>query len=490
MTDNSKALNAMLSSFAAAERGELREAIELRDSIIYLDVTADQKVSARIFKSYYLIHLDELTDAARETELALELDQTERAGEFEDSEIRDFVLGNLDCVWVEHLKEFGRKGEWRAGIQWGEEKLGLLSHLPGTYMPLTQLWIGRKLAALGETERALVRLRAGLAAETADVASYKRMVMDVASSARTALAMYDEYGVLSPQEVFEAGTDAMESGEHDRAIRAYEGVVALDVAPAISGHAHVRLSLLYFGQQQKDKAAEHGEQGIGIAGALHSEILSDLDITLRDVLFAKLEGAWVQAAERIEASDGSPASRDYLLERLNLIRSFPDDYFPVLRLKIGKYSVEMGDAATARENLINAAASQFPDSDDPKLQIMYQHVREEAAEWVLRAARMRNTSQSPKRSENEPAVAGESKCWIATAACGSQSIEVLILRRFRDRNCAKGWKSAAMRAYYRTAPALAQLVAKYPALQRSVRFLIIVPAARYALRSLTSKRSM
>jgi tetratricopeptide (TPR) repeat protein len=486
MTDEAKALHSMLASYAAAERGELREAIRLRDSILQLDVSADQKVSARIFKSYHLIHLDELTDAARETESALELDQKERTGEFEESEIREFVLGNLDCAWVERLKEFGRRGEWNAGILWGEERLGLLAHLPGTYMPLTQLWIGRKLAALGETERALVRLRAGLAAEIADVASYRRMMEDAASSARTALEIYHEFGALSPQQAFEAGTDAMKAGEHDSAIRAYEGVLALDVAAEVTTHTHVRLSLLYFKQQQKKKAAGHGEKAIRNAGTLQSGIFSELDIDLRDVFFAKLEGVWVQDAEQIKALDGISAARDYLLERLKLIHHLPDDYFPAVRLQIGKYSVEMGDAETARENLINAVASQFPDSEDVALRTMYQHIREEAAEWVPRAAQMRNTSRSPQRAESQSDVAGDSKCWIATAACGPESIEVLVLRRFRDRNCARGWKSVAVRTYYWTAPAVAQPMAKYPLLRRIVRSLVVIPAARYALWSLTT----
>jgi tetratricopeptide (TPR) repeat protein len=490
MSDDGKALNMMIAAIATAAAGDLNRANELYDEVLGLDVEPQDKVRARRSKSLNLFQLGELQKAVEEAEFALELDRTEKTAEFVEKDDRGVFFAEVDCAWFERLKQFGREGQWDAGIRFGEDKLRLLEHIDGTYMPLTQLWIGRKLAARGEHERAVSRLKAGLAAEVPDINDYLQMVEDAASSARTALEMYNEYGVLSPQEAFEAGTNAVEAGEHDRAIRAYEGVLALGVAPILTAHTHVRLSFLYFKQQQKVKAAEHGEKALGIAGTLDSEILSELDIGLRDLLFARLEGAWTQAAERIEASDGIPEARDYLLERLKLIRSFPDDYFPVLRLKIGKYSVEMGDAETARENLINAVASQFPDSDDPKLKIMYQHIREEAAEWVLRAARMRNTSQSPQSSEQKSSVTGENKCWVATAACGPQSIEVLILRRFRDRNCANGWKSAAIHAYYRTAPALARLVAKHPALQRSVRFLIVAPAARYALRSLTSKRSM
>jgi tetratricopeptide (TPR) repeat protein len=490
MSDDAKALNAMITALALSAEGDLRGGNQLFDAILEMDVAPCEKVRARRSKSLNLFQLGEWEQAAHEAEIALALDQKEHSGEFDEEEDRGILFVNLDCAWYERLKEFGRKGQLQAGIQYGEEKLHFVGHIPGTYMPLTQLWVGRKLAWQGEVERALAHLRAGLSAEAIDIGNYAELVEDAASAARTTLDMYGAYGALSPQQAFEFGTAAMEAGDDKMAIRAYEDVLSLDVAPGVSAHAHVRLSLLHQKQRNMKKAVEHGEKALQADAELTPGILSDRSDDSRDILFAKLEGSWVQAAAGVEASDGVSAAREYLLQRLNLVSHLADDYFPLLRLQIGKYSVEMGDADTARDNLINAVASEFPRSDNVTLLQLYQGVREEASKWVLRSARMRNTGRVSGPAKSKPDKAAAGKCWIATAACGPDSVEVLLLRRFRDRNCDQGWKAAAIREYYRTAPAVAQVIARHDVLRRLVRLLVVRPASWIVLWYFaTSKRS-
>lgn len=187
ISDNAKAFNTMMAAFRAAHRGDFAEAISLQDSILRMDVEPRKKVSAHIFKSYYLIAMGRHEDAARETELALQIDRCEETGEFEDDGNRAMVLGNLDCEWLDQLKAFGRADEWMDGIEYAEKKLQLFSHVSGTYMPLTRFWIARKLALMGQKGRAAVQLAAGMTAEVVGNDHYKDLVRSRASSVMEAL---------------------------------------------------------------------------------------------------------------------------------------------------------------------------------------------------------------------------------------------------------------------------------------------------------------
>lgn len=77
-----------------------------------------------------------------------------------------------------------------------------------------------------------------------------------------------------------------------------------------------------------------------------------------------------------------------------------------------------------------------------------------------------------------------SKCFIATAVHGENSIEVMTLRAFRDEVLAASTLGRAFIAsYVRLSPPLAAVIAKRPSLQSIAKRLIVTPAYRLARRS-------
>lgn len=76
-----------------------------------------------------------------------------------------------------------------------------------------------------------------------------------------------------------------------------------------------------------------------------------------------------------------------------------------------------------------------------------------------------------------------SKCFIATAVHGENSIEVLTLRAFRDDVLSTGPLGRALIAsYVRLSPPLAAAIAQSPSLQSLAKRLIVTPAYRLARR--------
>jgi hypothetical protein len=73
----------------------------------------------------------------------------------------------------------------------------------------------------------------------------------------------------------------------------------------------------------------------------------------------------------------------------------------------------------------------------------------------------------------------EKKCFIATAACGSdETWEVAVLRTFRDQTlCRSGVGRALVSLYYRLSPPLAHLISASPLLAAVVRARLITPIA-------------
>lgn len=70
-----------------------------------------------------------------------------------------------------------------------------------------------------------------------------------------------------------------------------------------------------------------------------------------------------------------------------------------------------------------------------------------------------------------------SKCFIATAVHGENSIEVLTLRTFRDEVLAtSSFGRAFIASYQRLSPPLAAVIAKRPSLQSLAKRIIVTPA--------------
>jgi hypothetical protein len=81
-------------------------------------------------------------------------------------------------------------------------------------------------------------------------------------------------------------------------------------------------------------------------------------------------------------------------------------------------------------------------------------------------------------------------CFIATAACGADTIEVSVLRNFRDQCLlANSLGRALVALYERLSPPMAAIVARSPLLRAITRKLIVIPAYLIANRSLTRRSS-
>lgn len=76
-----------------------------------------------------------------------------------------------------------------------------------------------------------------------------------------------------------------------------------------------------------------------------------------------------------------------------------------------------------------------------------------------------------------------SKCFIATAVHGENSIEVLTLRTFRDKVLmANAFGRAFIASYVRLSPPFAAIIAKSRLLQNLARQIVVRPAYRLARR--------
>jgi hypothetical protein len=82
----------------------------------------------------------------------------------------------------------------------------------------------------------------------------------------------------------------------------------------------------------------------------------------------------------------------------------------------------------------------------------------------------------------EENTASASRCFIATAACGSADAgEVVLLRRFRDRVLRSSRVGrVSVRAYEAVSPAAANRIAQSRALRQLARILVVRPASRLA----------
>ncbi len=82
------------------------------------------------------------------------------------------------------------------------------------------------------------------------------------------------------------------------------------------------------------------------------------------------------------------------------------------------------------------------------------------------------------------------KCFIATAACGADTIEVLTLRNFRDQFLlTNSGGRVFVNIYERLSPPMAAIIDKSPILKRITRKLIVLPAYLIANRKLKSLSS-
>lgn len=113
--------------------------------------------------------------------------------------------------------------------------------------------------------------------------------------------------------------------------------------------------------------------------------------------------------------------------------------------------------------------SLIPNTGDPML---------DAALGPLAAA-MSASKQAEKNRKTEA-----SKCFIATAACGSaDAAEVEALRGWRDRILLKSSAGTLfVGVYYRLSPPLARWIESRPLVRRLIRTLLVRPAARWARR--------
>lgn len=487
MVDPAVDLKLTTEALAASERGDHHAALAITDSLLSLVISREKRIRTHLMRAGLFDALRDLESAGREVELALEADHHEPTGVFQSASDRS-AFSYLDDYWHDRLKSYGREGDAIGGIQYGEERLQLLDHISGSYMPLTQLWIARKLGLFGHNSRALERTASGLAAEVPRVEhwNYNKMVDHAVASARKALQMHENYGALSSSQAYETGTAAFERGDAALAIRAFEDALALRPHPDVAVHCHVRLAALYQKEGQPRKAATHGESALKIDAGCTPRLFDDAD-DFRDVFLASLERSWVQVSINLKGQKGLSTARAYLMERLRLGSNLPEHSFPMVRYSIGTQSLELRDFDTARDYLASVLASDFPHGSDRRLHQLYDEMRSEAGRIVLQLAEKRRREKSDDEDEPQDTKKSGTQCWIATAACGAESVEVAVLRVFRDRHLNQGLGACFRKGYYRTAPYVARWMEAVPLLADTMRNLVVTPIFRYAVHRLVRK---
>ena len=145
-------------------------------------------------------------------------------------------------------------------------------------------------------------------------------------------------------------------------------------------------------------------------------------------------------------------------------------------------------------NAATALESAFSTRPDPATAVELAEVRllqleiEKARQALDVAAKLdaegphgKRAAELLQRIATDPALKARSRCFIATAACGSDSGEVATLRRFRDRVLENSdFGRAFVRSYYRVSPPIALLVESSPRLASVVRTAVVGPLARVA----------
>jgi hypothetical protein len=115
---------------------------------------------------------------------------------------------------------------------------------------------------------------------------------------------------------------------------------------------------------------------------------------------------------------------------------------------------------------------------------------EKVSPKAVPAARKRKTSTAQQpRTQPVPAPSGSSGCFVATAACGPESPEVLWLRLYRDDILLQSMVgSLFVRLYYLLSPPVAAVITAIPTLRRLVRYSVVAPLAAYARRQIGEPR--
>lgn len=174
------------------------------------------------------------------------------------------------------------------------------------------------------------------------------------------------------------------------------------------------------------------------------------------------------AAEAVEAmlQDESPEARSNAATALGELRSpqTVNGLISALKNGVGDVRVQAAHALgkIADPRAVEALTGVYQDAGNI---LPLRHAAADAVELT--------TGKRPK----DP----NAGCFIATAACGSESGEVLALRRFRDEFLLKTSLGAFLiRAYYMLAPPIAHCVRRVPCLRRAVAKSIVRPAARLA----------
>jgi hypothetical protein len=107
-----------------------------------------------------------------------------------------------------------------------------------------------------------------------------------------------------------------------------------------------------------------------------------------------------------------------------------------------------------------------------------QQIRDLHRKWRSDAQKALASSEEIAKQLGYP-IPSESKCFIATAACGAFSEEVAMLRCFRDDRLQKSlWGRCFIQIYYFISPPIAPLIQTSPKARSVVRYMLIRPVLR------------
>jgi tetratricopeptide (TPR) repeat protein len=238
------------------------------------------------------------------------------------------------------------------------------------------------------------------------------------------------------------------------------------------------LALALYHAGDRDRSAEEVERALELdADAPESAFL---DPELRHRVFSYIDWLWSRVADELRETAGEEESLQFVGDRLSLIDHVPGTHLPRVHYHAALVLLMVGRYDEAKLALEEAIAAEIP-TDDVESRQWHDGLKlREHCHGTLEALKQRGKPAEPANSPVTPPQSGQqSGCWIATAACGTESIEVRILRRFRDRVLLHSQVGRlAHRIYYVTAPPIARIIATSPLLRRLVRASLVRPAAR------------
>ncbi len=156
---------------------------------------------------------------------------------------------------------------------------------------------------------------------------------------------------------------------------------------------------------------------------------------------------------------------------------------PYVEQALSRERVEgVRDAAGAALATLRSVSSDKGFSDAERARVMFALYKNRPIKIPSYPGETEAAVADTKTTAASPAAKSQSKCFVATAACGNSfAPEVIVLSTFRDDVLAHNQIGRAfVRLYYASSPPIAAVIAESGVLRRLTMMSVVRPAARFA----------